>query len=391
MKILFDLSGSQGDGVNTYDGGAEYTKVIFFSLSKKLSSDHFCILFNSKKNINSDIKRVITNKCFPLFDVNEHKSIEELIRSLNISKFICPMPYILSGEKIFSAQVYITIHGLRPIELPTDKYEYVFYPTLKRKIVSLLKYSFTTIYLNHLKKSFQQLLSISDNLTIIAVSNHTKYAILNYFPKVKPINILVKYSPSKILSEDTTVSSDYLRTINLDSKKYFLLISGKRWSKNAYRAIKAFDHLFSERPELDFKVMVLGTNPDMFNNSVRNRDRFVFEGYVDSSVLEYLYRNAYCFVYPTLNEGFGYPPLEAMKYGVPVIASAITSVLEVCENSALYFNPYSIDEIKNRILQVYYDHKKHSQLSKSSLIHSALMAEKQKKDLEELIYLFLSE
>lgn len=65
-----------------------------------------------------------------------------------------------------------------------------------------------------------------------------------------------------------------------------------------------------------------------------------------------LYQNAYLFVYPTLNEGFGYPPIEAMQFATPVICSAITSTTEICGDSVLYFNPYSIDEIKNRILMM---------------------------------------
>lgn len=58
------------------------------------------------------------------------------------------------------------------------------------------------------------------------------------------------------------------------------------------------------------------------------------------------------FVYPSLNEGFGYPPLEAMRYGVPVIASPYSSITETCGGGALYFNPTSIEEIMNRMMMV---------------------------------------
>ena len=53
-----------------------------------------------------------------------------------------------------------------------------------------------------------------------------------------------------------------------------------------------------------------------------------------------------------MNEGFGYPPLEAMKYGVPVITSSFASIPEVCSDAVLYTNPYSVEEIGIRILQL---------------------------------------
>jgi glycosyltransferase involved in cell wall biosynthesis len=73
---------------------------------------------------------------------------------------------------------------------------------------------------------------------------------------------------------------------------------------------------------------------------------------VDEPSLKQLYRNAYAFVYPSLNEGFGYPPLEAMHEGCPVLASATASITEICGDAVLYFNPYLINEIKMRILNV---------------------------------------
>ena len=58
------------------------------------------------------------------------------------------------------------------------------------------------------------------------------------------------------------------------------------------------------------------------------------------------------FIYPSINEGFGYPPLEAMSKSIPVAASAVCSIPEVCGDAALYFNPYDIEEIANRIVQL---------------------------------------
>lgn len=56
-------------------------------------------------------------------------------------------------------------------------------------------------------------------------------------------------------------------------------------------------------------------------SKIKNKSHFVLLEYVDNNVLESLYKGAYALIYPTLNEGFGYPPLEAMKYGTPVLSS----------------------------------------------------------------------
>jgi glycosyltransferase involved in cell wall biosynthesis len=128
-----------------------------------------------------------------------------------------------------------------------------------------------------------------------------------------------------------------------------MLINSNRWLKNSYRAVIAFDRLFSFYPDLEYKVLLLGLEDikikQRFIKRLKNPEHFVFSGYIERNDLERLYLDAFCFVYPTLNEGFGYPPLDCMKYGTPVLASAITSVPEVCGEGVMYFSPTSIDEI----------------------------------------------
>ena len=69
-------------------------------------------------------------------------------------------------------------------------------------------------------------------------------------------------------------------------------------------------------------------------------------GYVSDEELVYLYKNAFLFVYPSLYEGFGLPPLEAMGYGAPVLASKIPSISEVVADAAKTFDPLSENSLK---------------------------------------------
>ena len=69
----------------------------------------------------------------------------------------------------------------------------------------------------------------------------------------------------------------------------------------------------------------------------------------DDAKLANYYRNASLFVYPSLYEGFGIPPLEAMGYGCPVVCSNTSSIPEVVGDAAILFDPYSLDSISNAI------------------------------------------
>ncbi len=69
----------------------------------------------------------------------------------------------------------------------------------------------------------------------------------------------------------------------------------------------------------------------------------------DDTMLANLYKYATAFIYPSKYEGFGLPPLEAMHYGVPVIASHTSSIPEVVGDAGVYFDPNSVDDMKEKI------------------------------------------
>ncbi len=77
--------------------------------------------------------------------------------------------------------------------------------------------------------------------------------------------------------------------------------------------------------------------------------RVSLPGFVPDEDLAVLYRMATAYVFPSLSEGFGIPPLEAMATGLPVICSNVSSIPEVCGDAAIYFNPRSIKDIREKI------------------------------------------
>ena len=78
-------------------------------------------------------------------------------------------------------------------------------------------------------------------------------------------------------------------------------------------------------------------------------------GFVSDGELRALYENAACFVFPSLYEGFGLPPLEGMSCGCPVIVSREASLLEVCGDAAMYCDAHSVDDIVDKVTQMMED------------------------------------
>ena len=108
--------------------------------------------------------------------------------------------------------------------------------------------------------------------------------------------------------------------------------------------------------DFNFRIVVAGNvNSRVFGKSQLSSSRIDWLGYVSDEELERLYRDASCFVFPSFYEGFGLPPIEAMRRGCPVVASNAASIPEVCGDAALYFNPYSAAELKSQVLRVLHE------------------------------------
>ncbi|MEK6808067.1 MAG: glycosyltransferase family 1 protein, partial [Nanoarchaeota archaeon] len=86
-------------------------------------------------------------------------------------------------------------------------------------------------------------------------------------------------------------------------------------------------------------------------------DRVIFTGYVPTEELPYLLSGSLAFILPSLWEGFGIPPLEAMATGTPVVVSNVSSLPEVVGNAGLTFDPYSVDQIEQAIRTITSDIK----------------------------------
>jgi glycosyltransferase involved in cell wall biosynthesis len=185
---------------------------------------------------------------------------------------------------------------------------------------------------------------------ILTVSEASKRDILSLF-NVKPEKIVVVYNA---IDEhfSTTPSEEHVARIReryqLDHK-FVLYVGNIKPHKNLVRLIEAFSQL--RRTHDDLKLLIIGDEisrlPALRRAVHRNKlHKFVrFLGYLKDDTLTVLYRLASVFVFPSLYEGFGLPPLEAMASGTPVVTSNVSSLPEVTGDAAVLVDPYDVDSI----------------------------------------------
>lgn len=310
----------------------------------------------------------------------------KVLKDWNVERLFDPLGVEIGQFSLDSLDVIYTIHGLRPLEMPTDINEYY----LESKIKHIIKRIFSKAYSNKVRRDLKSSIELkAKSKKLIVVSDHTKYTISSEF-NINPDNVCVLYSPEKtfpMLSENDE-ELFFGRNNDIEKKRYFLIVSSKRWIKNTFRAIKAFDELIS-RGQVKHKIVLTGAN-DKVKRLIRNKEMFYALDYVETIELEILYKNAFALVYPSLNEGFGYPPLEAMKYGTPVISAAITSIPEVVGNASLSFNPLSVLELKARLLQLQNDRQLYNSLVEQGQNRYQILNRRQKEDLGKMIDIILS-
>ena len=109
----------------------------------------------------------------------------------------------------------------------------------------------------------------------------------------------------------------------------------------------------------DLQLCIVGGAPEKWGSTLQQivERNIIYAGRISDSEVKALYTHALAYIFPSLYEGFGIPPLEAMHCGCPVIASNRTSIPEVCGDAALYFDPTSTENLQLEVERILLDEK----------------------------------
>jgi glycosyltransferase involved in cell wall biosynthesis len=173
----------------------------------------------------------------------------------------------------------------------------------------------------------------------------------------------------RIASEPAT-----LARLGLQRQAYCLMVGSLDARKNLARVLAAINQVICP-PGFKF-VIVGGTHTGVFSapSAPRTRcdapSRVVWTGVVSDGELKALYEGARCFVFPSLYEGFGLAPLEAMYCGCPAIVSREAALPETCGDAALYCDAHSIDDIADKIELMLNDARLRERYRQRGLLHA---------------------
>jgi glycosyltransferase involved in cell wall biosynthesis len=183
---------------------------------------------------------------------------------------------------------------------------------------------------------------------IIAVSKTTKKDIGQRFQSaVNKTTVIYNgfEKPEKIVVDPTAVLSRF----GLQKHQFLLFVGTLQPRKNVQVAIRAMKKILTQHPK--FKLVIVGKKGWLYEDMFRLveleqvGDAVIFTDYLPDEDVVVLYKTAFCFVHPSLYEGFGIPILEAMSYDCPVICSRTASLPEIGGDACMYFDPQDPDSL----------------------------------------------
>jgi glycosyltransferase involved in cell wall biosynthesis len=217
-------------------------------------------------------------------------------------------------------------------------------------VFDMIHEKFPEHFMKHDVTSKEKRISVSRADHVICISESTRNDLIEILG-INPEKTSVAYLGHSFASPQET---SYRPLKN----PYLLYVGQRRGYKNFYRLVQAYSE--SSVRLANYSIICFGGGA--FNDEEKNlfRKLKILESEIinvggSDKILSVYYSHAAMLVYPSLYEGFGIPLLEAMSHDCPVACSETSSLPEVGGNAALYFNPYSVDDIKNKVELLAFD------------------------------------
>jgi glycosyltransferase involved in cell wall biosynthesis len=333
MKLGID---SRSINLHSGSGIGTYTKNLVLNLIENNSETFFELIWTGKeiKEFNRPNTELIhTSGRYGGFYENNY--IPTILEENKVDLYHIPQNGI-GFPFNWDLNVIVTIHDLIPYIMPE------------------------TVGMGYLNRFLKEMPVIIESAkAIITVSEYSKKDILRFFPSFPSDRIYV--TPLATNNNLIPISKDYCKNYmktNLEvDDPYILYIGGFSLRKNVRELILSFASIEKDL-KVPHKLLITGSLKDEGQSlkelvsSMGLKNKVIFTGYLDDSLLPILYSGSEAFVYPSLYEGFGLPPLEAMSCRTPVITSNLTSIPEVTADAAILIDPFNKDDLKEALLKV---------------------------------------
>ena len=351
MKIAIDARSAtlhQGTGIGTY------TNNLISEILSIDSKDEFTLFCSGK--FNKDFNKKNTNI---VYSSGRHGSFYENYYIPNVLNELHADLYHIPQNGIgfdFDTEIptIVTIHDLIPYIMPE------------------------TVGKGYLERFLRDMPNIiSNSCGILTVSEYSKKDILKFFSSYPEDKIFVTplAANNNFKPIDKNNCKLYVEHTFGVKDPYILYIGGFSLRKNVLGLVKAFSKVYKDLNK-PYKLLLGGGLKDegekLFTFVKENnlQDKVIFCGYLEDEILPVLYSGCDAFVYPSLYEGFGLPPLEAMSCKAPVITSNLTSIPEVTGDNAILINPYNINELEKALVTLLNDEILKANLSEKGYLRS---------------------
>ena len=226
--------------------------------------------------------------------------------------------------------------------------------------------------------------SINKDTWLLSISEFTKIDLCNHL-KIDPAHVFVTplaadrslFYPNANAEEQAAVRQKY----KIPGGTYVLSLCTIEPRKNIDHVIRCFVRLVQEQKLTDLTLVLAGAkgwSNDHIYHEIEGaeaiKEQIVVTGFVANEDLAALYSGALTFVYPSLYEGFGLPPLEAMQCGTPVITSNTSSLPEVVGDAGMMLDPKDVDGLCQSLLSLYEDADLRTEMAAKSLARAKLFS-----------------
>lgn len=378
IKLLFDTQQLDNFGSGKQTGLYRFADEVFKKLAESDEIDLYCYLDKKHKNVKKYLEL-------------NYQNPEKIIHLPNLTKTTRDRNFFIRLKSRIHYILLAKKYGKIVQQFdwyfsPFNPISPIIYKNLKSSIFihDLIPIVCNDITCQKFTKSYAKFIKNLKCDFVFFNSQATRNDFLRFRPDFNEKNTLVtllaadeKFKPNN----DQALIAVTRRKYNIATEKYFLSVSDFNPRKNILFTIRNFLHFAKENNCQDISLVLAGPNKNM-NRALLDeleffsqfKDKIIFTGFVDDADLPTLYSGALAFIYTSLYEGFGLPPLEAMQSGTPTITSNTSSLPEVIGDAGILIDPTNDGALVQSMKDIYNSEFLRKELSEKGRERAAIFS-----------------